>query len=338
MNDHSTKRSLAPTASDRREFLEVIRRLSLRRGEFVLSSGAKSNYYLDLRLTSTDADGAALAARFLWDEADRLQIPIVGGPTLGADPIVGATVALSRGTSRPLRGFLVRKAAKQHGMGRQVEGHLGKGTRVIILDDVVTSAGSLIEAVEAVRAEGAEVVRAFCLVDRDGGGRERLAKIGLDLTAVFHVDEVLGNQTDDFVPPSTPKLTVDAILELIPGQVLLVERKYAPFGWALPGGFVEENESLEEAVRREVEEETGLRIERAVQMHTYSGADRDPRFSTASCVFAAVVHGDVHPGDDAAGARLFPLDALPDDLCFDHGRVLEDFRHRTYGIGPGELH
>jgi 8-oxo-dGTP diphosphatase len=131
---------------------------------------------------------------------------------------------------------------------------------------------------------------------------------------------------------------VDAILELIPGRVLLVRRKNEPHGWALPGGFVEEHESLEQAVRREVEEETGLRIERAIQMHSYSGPGRDPRFATASTVFVAVAHGDVAAGDDADRAALFPLDALPSDLCFDHGQILEDFRSGRHGIEPGHLH
>lgn len=355
------------SARERVALLEVIRRVSLRRGQFVLSSGATSDYYLDLRLTTTEPEGARLAAQALLAEARRLGASGVGGPTLGADPIVGAAVALSAGSGHPVRGFLVRAAAKQHGTGRQIEGHLASGQRVVLLDDVVTSAGSLLRAAEAVRAEGAEIVGAFCLVDRDGGGREALAAAGLELTAVFGVEEVLAEPTGSSTspetpppavpaggttslappaprptsagawPPVTPRLTVDAILELVPEHVLLVERRHPPHGWALPGGFVEESESLEEAVRREVHEETGLRVVRAQQLHTFSGPARDPRFATASCVFVAVVHGEFQAGDDALSGRLFPLGNLPDDVVFDHRRILEDFRAGIYGLGPGQL-
>ena len=335
---------------DRQALLRVIRRVSLRRGQFVLSSGATSDYYLDLRLTTTDPDGARLAAEALLREASRLGAAGVGGPTLGADPIVGATVARSAGSSHPVHGFLVRAAAKQHGTGRQIEGHLNPGERVVLLDDVVTSAGSLLRAAEAVREAGADIVGAFCLVDREGGGREALAAAGLELTAVFQVSEVLAEDAEPedlsplsgsgatVWPPVTPRLTVDAILELVPGHVLLIERKNPPHGWALPGGFVGESESLEEALHREIEEETSLRIVRAQQLHTYSGSGRDPRFATASCVFVAVAHGEFQAGDDALRSRLFPLDELPGDITFDHGRILEDFRKGIHGLAPGQLH
>ncbi|MCA9726468.1 MAG: NUDIX domain-containing protein, partial [Candidatus Eisenbacteria bacterium] len=249
----------------------------------MLSSGAVSDHYLDLRKTTTHPAGAFLAARFLAHEAQRLGATHVGGPTLGADPIVGATVALSHESTWPLRGYLVRSAAKDHGTGRQVEGQIEAGARVIILDDVVTSAGSLLKAVDAVRSLEAEIVGAWCLVDRAAGGRESLARAGLDLTAVFHIDEVLAEAVTHLPAlhgfrPRTPLVTVDGILELVPGHVLLVRRRHEPLGWALPGGFVEPGETLEQALRREIEEETGLRVERAVQMHAYSGPERDPRF------------------------------------------------------------
>lgn len=331
-----------PTELQRSQLLSLIRSISLERGRFVLSSGAVSDYYLDLRKATTHPAGAFLAGKFLHHEAERLGATHVGGPTLGADPIVGATVALSHHSPWPVQGYLVRAAAKTHGTGRQVEGNLEAGAKVILLDDVVTSAGSMLQAATAVRELKAEIVGAWCLVDRAGGGRERLAEIGLELTAVFPIEEVLSDpssvELSGSFRPRTPSVSVDAILELVPGHVLLVRRRHEPKGWALPGGFVDEDESLEQAVRREVEEETGLRIERAVQMHAYSGPDRDPRFPTVSVVFVAVAHGDVAAGDDAASAGLFPFEALPEDLCFDHRQILDDFRSGRHGIEPGHLH
>ena len=348
---HQTNPSSSLSAGERARLLQVIREVSLKRGHFVLSSGATSDYYLDLRLTTTEPEGARLAARALLAEAARCGATGVGGPTLGADPIVGATVGASAGTDHPVRGFLVRAAAKQHGTGRQIEGHLAPGQRVILLDDVVTSAGSLLKAADAVREAGGEIARAWCLVDRKGGGREALAEAGLELTAVFSVEEVLGDaptsaggsapsastSSEGPWPPVTPRVTVDAILELVPGHVLLVERKNPPHGWALPGGFVDEGESLEDAVRREIDEETSLQITRVQQLHTYSGPDRDPRFATVTCVFIAAAHGEFHAGDDALSGRLFPMDALPSDVVFDHAQIIEDFRSGRYGISPGQI-
>lgn len=336
-----------PQNTDRARLWMAIRRLSLRRGHFVLSSGATSDYYLDLRLTTTDPEGAILGAAFLAAEARRQGARRVGGPTLGADPLVGAVAAVTAHQPDPIAGFIVRAQQKGHGTQRQIEGHLSAGDRVIVFDDVVTTAGSLVRAIEHVRAAGAEVAGSWCLVDREGGGREALRQIGVDLTAVFQVGEILaedypGSDIAEAAAtsfrPLTPFLAVDAILELVPGHVLLIERRNPPRGWALPGGFVDPGESLEAAVRREIREETGLAIEHAEQLHTYSTPDRDPRFHTVSTIFVATAHGEVEAADDATGARLFRLDALPDDLCFDHRDVLADFRSGRYGVRPGQLH
>ncbi len=331
----------APSARDRSMLLALIRELSLKRGHFILSSGAESDFYLDLRLTTTDARGAHLSAQFLLAEAYRLGATRVGGPTLGADPLVGAAVALSLEEARPLRGFLVRGEQKKHGTERLVEGHLERGDRVLVLDDVVTSAGSIVRAIEAVRAVGAEVLGCFCLVDRDGGGREKLAAIDVPLTAVFSVREVLDESIAATEPryfrARTPYVTADGLIELKPGHVLLIKRNNPPYGWAIPGGFVEIGESLEDAVRREIDEETGLKLERVEQLHTYSTPGRDPRFHTVTAVFVGQATGTPRAGDDAGEVCLFPLDALPPDLCFDHAQVIADWKSGRYGWKPGEL-
>lgn len=117
--------------------------------------------------------------------------------------------------------------------------------------------------------------------------------------------------------------------------MVLIRRRFEPLGWALPGGFVEWGESAEEACRREVMEETGLTVDSLVQMHTYSEPDRDRRHPTATVVFVARASGDLRAGDDAGDAAGFPLDRLPDPLCFDHGQILDDYRRGRWGVGPG---
>lgn len=124
--------------------------------------------------------------------------------------------------------------------------------------------------------------------------------------------------------PRNPFPTVDIIIE-VDGKIVLIRRKNPPYGWALPGGFVEYGESYEEAALREAKEETGLNVKLLCQMHLYSRPDRDPRFHTASLVFVATAEGEPEGGDDAAEAKLFNLEELP-PLAFDHGRIIEDYK------------
>ena len=107
--------------------------------------------------------------------------------------------------------------------------------------------------------------------------------------------------------------------------MLLIKRKNPPFGWALPGGFVDLRESLEEAAAREAQEETGLQVENLDQFRAYSAPDRDPRQHTITNVFTARGRGQIRGGDDAAEARVFNFDTLPKDLEFDHARIISDY-------------
>ncbi len=134
-----------------------------------------------------------------------------------------------------------------------------------------------------------------------------------------------------------PRLTVDAVVENAKGQVLLIERKNPPPGWALPGGFVDPGETLEEAVARELKEETGLTARRVVQFHSYSDPERDPRHHTVSTVYLVRADGRPRAADDAARARFFGPDRLPKEIAFDHREILADVRrfHET-GRRPGE--
>ena len=123
-----------------------------------------------------------------------------------------------------------------------------------------------------------------------------------------------------------PFLTVDIIIRVSGKKILLIERKNPPYGWALPGGFVDYGESLETAARREAEEETGLELEDLKQFRAYSDPDRDPRFHTVTVVFTATGKGNPKAADDAKHLEVFPLDRLPSPIAFDHARILEEYR------------
>jgi len=134
-------------------------------------------------------------------------------------------------------------------------------------------------------------------------------------------------------PPETPLVTVDAIIEM-EGGIVLVRRAHPPAGWALPGGFVERGERVAEAGRREAKEETGLDVEITDLLGVYSDPRRDPRgISTVGVVFIGRASGQPVGGDDAAEARVFPLDALPADIPFDHPLIIEDYRRYRRGLG-----
>lgn len=175
----------------RNELMEHILEHSLKRGEFTLASGRKSNYYFNGKMTSLDARGAYLIGRvFLAMIAD--DVPrAVGGLTLGADPIVGAIITLAGMEDLDLKGFIVRKAAKGHGTKSRVEGPLAEGDDVIVIEDVVTTGGSAMEAIEAVEEMGCRVRRVLAVVDREEGGRENLEERGYRLESIFTASELL---------------------------------------------------------------------------------------------------------------------------------------------------
>jgi 8-oxo-dGTP diphosphatase len=138
-----------------------------------------------------------------------------------------------------------------------------------------------------------------------------------------------------------PAPTVDIIIELIDRpqpSIVLIERLNPPYGWAIPGGFVDYGESVETAARREAAEETGLQIELIEQFQVYSDPERDARQHTISIVFLATAKGEPQAGDDAKNLSAFELWNLPTNLCFDHDRILRDYwYYRQYGIRPRSL-
>jgi orotate phosphoribosyltransferase len=159
----------------RQELLRLLAMKSFRLGEFKLSSGGTSDYYIDCRTTTLDARGSQLTGQVFLDEirARGWKPQAIGGLTLGADPIVVAVAV----TSGQIHGFLVRKAEKQHGTGQRIEGFCEKGARVVIVDDVCTTGASTIQAIEAAREFGFEVVGVLCLVEREEAkGRTNVEK------------------------------------------------------------------------------------------------------------------------------------------------------------------
>lgn len=151
--------------SSRQKLLGVLAGKSFRLGDFTLSSGGKSDYYIDCRTTTLDAKGAKLTGEVFLEEIRKQEWKpqAIGGLTMGADPIVVAVSVVSG----ELNGFLVRKAEKAHGTGQRIEGYREKGARVVIVDDVCTTGASTIQAIAAAREFGFEVVGAMCLVERE---------------------------------------------------------------------------------------------------------------------------------------------------------------------------
>ena len=189
-----------PFATERASLLTILARLSLKLGDFTLASGAKSDYYIDCRITTLDAEGGRLCG-IVMGEMVRTHAPraiAVGGLTMGADPLVAniATASAYHRLQEPhtpaINGFLVRKAMKTHGTGRQIEGFVREGAQVVVVDDVCTTGGSTITAIEAVRAAGMHVAAVLCLVDRQQGGRENIvsAAAGAPFAALFTANDV----------------------------------------------------------------------------------------------------------------------------------------------------
>lgn len=129
--------------------------------------------------------------------------------------------------------------------------------------------------------------------------------------------------------PRNPFITVDIIIEINSG-IILIKRKNPPHGWAIPGGFVDYGESIEDCARREAKEETGLDIRLRRQFHTYSDPGRDPRHHTVSTIFIAAATGLPKAGDDAEDADIFTRESLPEDIAFDHRKILEDYFSGIY--------
>lgn len=174
--------------------IDLVRDMAYYTGDFTLSSGKKSSFYLDIKKVSLHSEGLFLITSLFRSLLHGIA-PYpdgIGGPVIGADPIVGALVYTSYGSGRPLSGFLVRRALREHGRGMKIEGIEGlpKEASVVVLEDVVTTGGSLLNAMGAAEENDLRVLAAFCVVDRQEGGREAIEKRGIPLYALMTIEEV----------------------------------------------------------------------------------------------------------------------------------------------------
>jgi orotate phosphoribosyltransferase len=171
---------------------------SVRIGDFTLASGKKSDLYVDCRVTALDNKGAHWIGEVGWElvlgeiKAKGLQVDAIGGMTMGADPISLVVGMASANHEKALQVFTVRKEPKGHGRGKQIEGNFKEGDKVVVVDDVITTGGSTLKAIEAIRAAGGEVVFCLVLVDREEGGRPAIEAEGVPVVSIFTRSELLG--------------------------------------------------------------------------------------------------------------------------------------------------
>ena len=178
--------------SERERLKDLLKEKSILRGKFTLSSGKESDYYIDARLTTLHPEGVYLVGKIFLDEIlKNREIKAVGGPTMGADPIVGSVLALSNQKGHPLDGFIVRKGEKDHGTGKLIEGNLKSGHGVAIVEDVMTTGRSIFRAIDAVEASRALVKKVLVIVDREEGGREGIEQRGYEFFSIFQIGELL---------------------------------------------------------------------------------------------------------------------------------------------------
>jgi len=178
----------SPSVSDRDDLLRVIKDKAVVHGDFVLSSGQRATWYIDLRRVLLSGEAAPLAGRVMLAATADLGYDAVGGLTLGADPVAAAMLHAAAGQGRILDAFVVRKAEKAHGLQRRIEGPDVTGRRVLAVEDTSTTGASVLTAVDALREEGADVVGVAVLVER--GARDRVTQRGLPFRAAYDVGDL----------------------------------------------------------------------------------------------------------------------------------------------------
>jgi len=179
--------------TDHPKLVALLAERSAKRGEFTLASGKRSTFYIDARLTTMSPEGLSIIGPLALSVLKQTgwSVDAIGGLTLGADPISYAISYASADDDHPLRGFTVRKEAKAHGTGKLLEGPFREGDRVAVIEDVLTTGGSALRAIDAVRAATGTVVGVLALVDREEGGRQVLEKIGVPVIALTTASQII---------------------------------------------------------------------------------------------------------------------------------------------------
>jgi len=172
------------------ELRKLIKEKAVLKGKRKLASGKSTDIYIDGKLITLDPQGIFLTARVILSMLHGVQAEAIGGPTLGADPIAAAVALLSSQTGRPLKAFIVRKASKSHGTEKMIEGPaLKPGDRVVMVEDVITTGGSVLDAIQEVEKKKAQVIKVICLVDREAGAGEKLDRYSY--SPIFTLKEVI---------------------------------------------------------------------------------------------------------------------------------------------------
>lgn len=186
-----TAAKLTPMSLSKREKLrQIIAERSFSRGNsFVLASGKSSNFYFDMKQTMLDPEGLNLIADLILEKTQGLSAKYIGGLVMGAVPIAVAVLMKSNATANPLQGFWIRKEAKEHGTRRLADGYLPDGSDVLIVEDVTTSGGSVLQAVNEVRGRNCKVNAVITIVDRGDGAKDRLAAEGIELVSLFGISD-----------------------------------------------------------------------------------------------------------------------------------------------------
>jgi len=174
---------------DKQTLIDLVRQKALKFGEFTLASGRKATYYLDGKQVTLDAAGARLVAEGILDLLGADLPDAVGGMSIGADPITASVVTMSAIRGTPVAGFMVRKESKGHGTNQYIEGPVRPGDDVVVLEDVVTTGGSSLKAIERIEAFGMKVRGVVAIIDRMEGGREAFEKAGYPLQSLLRITD-----------------------------------------------------------------------------------------------------------------------------------------------------
>ena len=194
--DFGWRREVILIEKEKVRLLELIRENALRLGTHKLSSGKKSDYYIDGKIVTLHSEGISLIARIIFNMIQDLEVDAIGGMTMGADPIAAAVAYESFKQGQPIDAFIVRKEIKKHGTQKFIEGPLRKNLRVVIVDDVVTTGNSLVNSIQRVQEEGCKVVAVIALVDRMEGAREAVESQNCQFSPIFTRDDVLQTVTN----------------------------------------------------------------------------------------------------------------------------------------------